>query len=148
LEDHSEDHSEGHSEDLKVLWILQEEQMEGHLADHLEDLKVLWILREGRMGGHLADRLEGLLDLEPLQQTGCLEAQRGQGLLQEVLVFLAQVVQVLTARVLMVLRFHPLLRMLRRASSRVLPLQPVLVLVLQMFSCRPWSSLSTPYLAA
>ena len=103
------------------------------------------------------DRLEGLLDLE-LPREGRLEDLLG-GLLGQILwlkclverfdqEFRSLLALEIAFRVLVALRFHPLLRMRHRASNRVLPVQPVLVLVLQMFSCRPWSSLTKPYLAA
>tara|TARA_B100001769_G_scaffold51643_1_gene37272 strand:- start:75 stop:506 length:432 start_codon:yes stop_codon:yes gene_type:complete len=134
------------------LEVLKGGLQEGHLVDlrglrfRLEDLK------EGLQEGHLAGRLEGLLGLEPLQQAvrseGLLDLKILQGFQMFLLVFLLQLVLVLEVLVPMALRFHPLLRMPHRASIRVLPLQPLPVLVLQMFSCRPWSSLTTPYLAA
>ena len=109
-------------------------------------------LLEGPLEERLVDRSEGLLEGRseaPLDQVRLQQAVRSVALTGlRIRQGVRLQVQEKVARVLMDLRFHPLLRMLRRALTRVLPLRPVLLLVLQMFSCRPWSSLTTPYLAA
>ena len=115
----------GRLEDLKVPVLL----WEGLLEDRLEDLKVDSKVQVLLKAGRLEDRLEDLK----------------VGLRAQVLAFL---VLEFVLRALVDPLFHPLLRMLRRASNRVWPLRLVLLLVLQMFSCRPWSSLTMPYLAA
>ena len=131
------DYLEDHSEDLTDLGLL----MEGRLGGHLEDLMDLEILMEGRLEDLMdpeilmEDRLEDLMDPELLME-GRLEDPMDLELQRMIFLNLKN------------LRFHPSLRMPHRASSQVLPLRPVLGLVLQMFSWRPWSSLTTPYLAA
>ena len=128
---------EYHLEDLMELGLLKAD----YLEDHSEDLTDLGLLMEGRLGGHLEDLMdpeilmEDLMDLELLME-GRLEDPMDLELQRMIFLNLKN------------LRFHPSLRMPHRASSQVLPLRPVLGLVLQMFSWRPWSSLTTPYLAA
>jgi hypothetical protein len=109
-------------EDLKVDSKAQVLLKAGHLEDRLEDwkadLKAQVLLKVARLAGHWDLKMLVLLVLE----------FEFQALVDPL--------------------FHPLLRMLHRASNRVWPLRLVLLLVLQMFSCRPWSSLTKPYLAA
>ena len=94
------------------------------------------------LGVHLEGRLEGLkVDQTVWQKVDHLAVQWA---LEKLVLLVLEFVP----RALVGPLFHPLLRMLHRASNRVLPLRPVLLLVLQMFSCRPWSSLTKPYLAA
>jgi hypothetical protein len=104
--------------DLKVPVLLKEGRLEDLLEDLKVDLKAQVLLKAAHLAGHWDLKMLVLLVLE----------FEFQALVDPL--------------------FHPLLRMLHRASNRVWPLRLVLLLVLQMFSCRPWSSLTKPYLAA
>ena len=107
----------------------------------MEDLKVDSKAQVLLKAGHLEDRLEDLkvdLKAQVLLKAGRLAGHWDLKILVLEFEFQALVDPL----------FHPLLRMLHRASNRVWPLRLVLLLVLQMFSCRPWSSLTKPYLAA
>jgi hypothetical protein len=123
-------------EDLKVPVLLKEDRLEDLLEDLKVDLRAQVLLK----AGHLEDRLEDWkvdLKAQVLLKAGHWDLK------MLVLLVLEFEFQALVDPL-----FHPLLRMLHRASNRVWPLRLVLLLVLQMFSCRPWSSLTKPYLAA
>jgi hypothetical protein len=126
---------------LEVLKVNQTVSLQaGHLVDCLEVLKVDQTV--SLQAGHLVDCLEVLkVDQTVRLKMGHLAAQWGLKIL--VLLVLEFVLLPLVSPL-----SHPSPRMLHRASNQVLPLRPVLLLVLQMFSCRPWSSLTKPYLAA
>ena len=113
----------------------------GLLVDPMEGLSDPEPLKVDLREDLLVDPLEGLLDQIPLlQQEGSVERP-----FREIVLPLDLK---MGFRVLEGLQFRPSLQMLHRALSQVWPLRLVLVLVLQMFSCRSWSSLTTPYLAA